>query len=229
MIADATGSQKEALLAFSRDNAPPALDVGCGAGEKTSYIADHLGPTVGIDPDTRLIRAAHAKYSRGNLSFRVARAESLCFAAASFMTVFFNESLHHVPVDRQVEALHEGHRVLTARGRLIITEPIQGSGTFGQILKLYLDEKEQKQKALKALETVMATAFRLQARSDIRVEYRYQGFEDFYTFYAMTRPEAGANPALKSETRERFDRCRRNSVGDTILDYNATVWRLVKS
>ena len=46
MRVDATGSQKSLLLRFIRHGIQAALDVGCGAGEKTALIAGHVATTV---------------------------------------------------------------------------------------------------------------------------------------------------------------------------------------
>ena len=131
-----------------------ALDVGCGTGEKTSFIARHTGDTVGIDPDAGHVQKAQARYGGRHICFQVARAEALCFAFASFDAVFFNQSLHHEQAECQEAALREGHRVLKPRGRMLIVEPIHGSGTLGRTLRLYLDEKAQEQHAIRAIKAV---------------------------------------------------------------------------
>ncbi len=228
MIADATGSQAKTIREFLKDGGLAGLDVGCGIGAKTAFIARHVAGTVGIDPNRGDVREAQNRYGGRRLSFLVARAQALCFADGSFDAVFFNESLHHVPVDRQTAALREGHRVLRPRGRMLITEPVHGSGSFGQILKLYLDEAAQKQHAIKAIEAAINDGFALRARTEIQIQYRFHGFDDFYAAYRMSRPEAAANAALKRDIRARFDRCPRNAVGDTLIDYTASVWHLVK-
>ena len=228
MIADATGSQTDALRGFIGNGLHTALDVGCGTGEKTALIARDIGTTIGIDPDTGQIRQAHARHGGERLCFRVARAEALCFCEAAFEAVLFNESLHHVPVDRQAEALREAHRVLKPRCGLLITEPIHGSGSLGRELKLYLEEKTQEQKAVEAIEAVMAAEFELRAQTVIRIEYHFAGFEEFYGFYAMTRPEAGSDMALKEIVRAGFERCPRKAQGHTVIDYAASVWHLLK-
>lgn len=228
MITDATGSQAKTIREFLKDGALAALDVGCGIGAKTSFIARHVKGTLGIDPNPGDVREAQNRYGGRHLSFLVARAEMLCFADGSFDALFFNESLHHVPVERQADALCEGRRVLQPRGRMLITEPVHGSGVLGQILKLYLDEAVQKQHAVKAIETVMQDGFALRARTDIVIQYRFHGFEEFYDVYRLSKPEAAADAALKRDIRVRFGRCPRNAAGDILIDYTAAVWYLVK-
>ena len=105
-----------------------------------------------------------------HLAFLTARAETLCFTAASFDAVFFNESRHHVLADHQLSALRESHRVLKPRGRMRIVEPIHGSGALGQTLQLYLEENGPEQSAIEFIEAVAKDAFALEARSVIRIE-----------------------------------------------------------
>ncbi len=229
MIADATGSQEKTIRAFLRDGVRAALDVGCGTGAKTARIAQQTGETFGIDPDAGHVRKAQTRHGGRHLCFQTARAEALCFAAASFDAVFFNESLHHVPAAHQQAALRESHRVLKSRGRMLIIEPIHGSGALGRILGLYLEEKEQEDSAAAAIEAVLNARFDLQAGSEIIVEDGFASFEDFFECLLSTRPEARSDSVLKLDLRTRFKRCHRNARGITIIDYAAFVWHLVRN
>ncbi len=229
MIADATGSQQKTIRAFLRDGVRSALDVGCGTGEKTARIAQQTDETVGIDPDTGHVRKAQARHGRRYLCFLTARAEALCFTAASFDAVFFNQSLHHVPAAHQHAALRESHRVLKPRGRMLVIEPIHGSGALGRTLRLYLEEKEQEASAAAAIEAVLNAEFELQTRSEIIVEDGFAAFEDFFECFQTSRPEAGSDRGLKQDLKRRFQRCHRNPRGITIIDYAACVWHLVRA
>lgn len=98
------------------------LDVGCGPGNLTAYIADLVGErgeVVGLDPSAERIALARetALAGRPNLSFHVGRAEDLAaFAAASFDVLYCNSTLHWVA--DQPRALREFGRVLRPGGRL---------------------------------------------------------------------------------------------------------------
>ena len=155
MIADFTGTQRQIILRYIIDCASSVLDVGCGDGEKTFYISPHVQWSVGIDPDENIVKIARNKYNSNNLEFQVAQAESLPFSNSSFAAILFNQTLHHVPIEKQIKALKESHRVLQFKGRLLITEPIYGSGSFGQMWKLNDDEKKRKQNAINAIESVI--------------------------------------------------------------------------
>ncbi|KAK7932527.1 methyltransferase domain-containing protein [Apiospora marii] len=98
------------------------LDVGCGPGNLTAYLADLVGErgtVVGIDPSPERIALAQetAVAGRENLSFHVGRAEDLHpFDTASFDAVYCNSTLHWVA--DQPRALREFGRVLAPGGRL---------------------------------------------------------------------------------------------------------------
>ena len=76
---------------------------------------------------------------------------------------------------------------------------------------------------------MLKSEFELKAQSMIQIEDSYTGFEEFYDFFLATRPEAGTDTALKRVVRKRFRRCRRDLEGNTIIDYAASVWQLVKA
>ncbi len=229
MIVDGAGNWSDVLLNFPHRGVHAALDVGCGAGVKTAQIAGHIKTTVGVDPDADQVCSARARFSGGGLYFGVGRAETLCFTAGSFDVVFFNESLHHVPVAHQVDALHESCRVLRPQGRVLIVEPIHGSGALGRTLKLYLGEKPQARSAAEAIASVLRRDFTLEDRSVIRVAYRFAGLEAFLDFLRASRPDEGAAQHRKRDIQARFDRCERDREGATIVDYDATVWQMVKT
>lgn len=227
MIADYTGCQKETILKFGVHKAGAVLDVGCGDGDKTAHIAQHVQSVVGIDPYEKAIRLARRRHPSPALAFLAAQSEALCFARASFDTVLFNESLHHVPVDRQVDALKEAQRVLTPGGRLLITEPRHGSGTFAGILKFFPDEAAQKQAARGAVDSVTDAGFNLSFKKEIQIVYHCQGFDDLLAYCAMPSP-GDRWEDLRPQVRHQLKQCPQSATGAFFLDYTATVWLLVK-
>ncbi|KAI1848737.1 hypothetical protein JX266_005596 [Neoarthrinium moseri] len=104
------------------------LDVGCGPGNLTSYLADLVGDNgkvVGIDPSKERIDIA-LKLATPNLLFHVGVAEDLSsFKSESFDIVFINSTLHWV--QDQPLALREAARVLKPGGRVGISG---GSGDY---------------------------------------------------------------------------------------------------
>lgn len=59
MLADYSESQKAAIVKFGIDKAGAAIDVGCGIGEKTHYIAERVNFAVGVDPNEKLKGGIH--------------------------------------------------------------------------------------------------------------------------------------------------------------------------
>jgi arsenite methyltransferase len=97
------------------------LDVGCGTGRLTRWIAAKLEPdgaAVGIDPLVDRIAIARARSARA--SFEVGRAEDLsAFSNESFDAVCLSAVFHWVP--DKAKALAEVRRVLRPGGRMGLT------------------------------------------------------------------------------------------------------------
>lgn len=113
------------------------LDLGCGTGRLTRWIAERLGPkgcVVGIDPLDERIRIARAH--GGSVRFEVGRAEALgAFDDASFDAVCMSSVLHWVP--DKAKALAEIRRVLRSGGRLgatTIPHELSRAGTVARVL-----------------------------------------------------------------------------------------------
>ncbi|MCJ1424236.1 hypothetical protein MMC29_002123 [Sticta canariensis] len=98
------------------------LDLGCGPGNLTAYLAKVVGgngSVVGVDPSKERITIALEKAAH-NLSFTEGKAEDLSrFPSASIDVVFVNSTLHWV--EDQPAALKECARVLKPGGRLGIS------------------------------------------------------------------------------------------------------------
>jgi ubiquinone/menaquinone biosynthesis C-methylase UbiE len=228
MIADRTGSQQDIILSLGIKDANSVLDVGCGNGEKTFFISQHVKRLVGIDPDKNMINAAKTNFGRKNLDFQVGQAESMTFPSSSFDSVLFNESFHHIPIERQIEAINESCRVLEAKGKLLITEPIYGKGSFEEILKFYNEERESRQNAIQAIETSADNGFKIDIKKEIHIEYSCKGFDDLYQNNIKTKLYANWNDSDKQDIINILRRCNKTPEGDCIIDYFASVWLLTK-
>ena len=229
MIFDCTGTQNETILRLAVcDPSVRVLDVGCGDGQKTACIARHARFVFGVDPDENCVRTAESRHAEDNLRFQAAGAESLCFADASFDSVLLNESLHHVPADRQSQALRECLRVLRTGGRLLILEPVHGSGSSGRILKIFNHEKACRQSAIDAIEGANASGFELVSKTQIRAAFSCHGFDDLYAYYTMSEPDQRWGEKDRLRLKNRLESCPRDSQGDYLIDYRDYVWLLIK-
>jgi ubiquinone/menaquinone biosynthesis C-methylase UbiE len=122
--------EPEARLAIADLHLPPGsrgLDVGCGVGLYTQWLAEAIGPhgqVLGIDPSAeRLATARHLigqNLPTTRLEFRQGDGTALAAADESFDWVWCGDVLHHI--DQPVVALKEFRRVLRPGGRIIIKE-----------------------------------------------------------------------------------------------------------
>jgi len=100
------------------------LDLGCGTGELTAFIAilvgEKEGRVCGVDVSEERIRdARRLEKDHANISFSQGSAENIPHPDGSFDVVFFNATIHWV--DNQLKALQECLRVLRPGGRLVLT------------------------------------------------------------------------------------------------------------
>ena len=125
------GHEDDVLPLFYRllpDGARRALDVGCGEGRVTRELRRRGHEALGVDVSAPLVELARARDAEGD--YRVAAAEQLPFAAASFdLVVAFNVLMN---VDEPPRAIEEAARVLGSGGRLCasIVHPIASSGEW---------------------------------------------------------------------------------------------------
>ena len=76
---DITSSLRRALWETLIGNQQLVLDIGCGDGQITGYLAEHSKRVFGLDPDIRIIEKAQKSNIQKNLHLLVCRAEALCF------------------------------------------------------------------------------------------------------------------------------------------------------
>jgi 2-polyprenyl-3-methyl-5-hydroxy-6-metoxy-1,4-benzoquinol methylase len=99
------------------------LDIGCGAGYGSAYLADHGARHVtGIDASATAIEFSQHSFQRPNLVFRRLPAKDLsALAPGSFDFVFTSNALEHIPdVSRVIRA---ARRLLTPAGRMLAAVP----------------------------------------------------------------------------------------------------------
>ncbi len=120
-------------LGLPRDSR--GLDVGCGVGLYTVWLADVVGPqggVVGIEPSAERVEAARAlvghSYPATRLEFRPGDATALPFLDAAFDWIWCGDVLHHV--QETGRALSEFRRVLRPGGRVIVKESQLLHGLF---------------------------------------------------------------------------------------------------
>jgi O-antigen biosynthesis protein len=97
------------------------LDVACGEGYGSSFMADIARSVIGVDIADEAVQHASAAYKKSNLTFRQGSAIALDFANASFDVVVSFETIEHLA--EQAQMLAEIRRVLRPDGCLVISSP----------------------------------------------------------------------------------------------------------
>jgi SAM-dependent methyltransferase len=134
------------------------LEAGCGAGRLLAWLARQGAAPIGLDPDPAQLARARAEAPGVPLVAGVG--EALPFASGSMGLVLYFNSLHHVPMDRQWQALAEAARVLQSGGELLVVEPLPEGGQFA-LLQPVEDETEVRREAFRALHAAGALGLRM--------------------------------------------------------------------
>lgn len=99
------------------------LDIGCGTGHPSLYIAKDVGSIIGIDKSERMIEIARNRLRRSgsdNAIFKVGDAESLEFPDESFDAIILCGSL--ATLSNKKKSLQEIKRVLRKHGKVACIE-----------------------------------------------------------------------------------------------------------
>lgn len=106
------------------------LDLGCGAGETSVYLALQGAEVDALDISPEMVEVAKrlAELHKVGMKFHTGVAEHLPFEDGSFDLVFGNGVLHHVDL---VPALKEIRRVLKPGGKAAFIEPLKHNPVIG--------------------------------------------------------------------------------------------------
>src|SRR5687768_13057619 len=99
------------------------LDIACGEGYGTAYLAGFAQKIYGADIAPDAIQHAKAKYDTGNIEFLVASATQIALETESFDTIVSFETLEHLTAADQELFIREAVRLLKPGGVLIISTP----------------------------------------------------------------------------------------------------------
>ena len=114
------------------------LELGCGWGRSSIFLARQGAKVTGVDigPDLILAAQALAKANRVECDFQTADIVKLPFPDGSFDAVFGVTILHHLSQTDVDLALAETARVLRSWGKAVFIEPVENSRTFDFIQNL---------------------------------------------------------------------------------------------
>ncbi|MHB8457092.1 MAG: glycosyltransferase, partial [Acidimicrobiales bacterium] len=102
------------------------LDIGCGVGYGSKYLAKEGTTVVGIDVAPEALDVARKRYSGPGVAFALADGARLPFNSASFDAVTCLEAIEHF--DHPDQHLAEVVRVLRADGVYAVSTPQPGTG-----------------------------------------------------------------------------------------------------
>lgn len=108
------------------------LDIGCGTNK---LVRSYIGKGVGVDV-----------FQWGDVDFVVDNSANLPFESETFDTVTLLASLNHIP--NREEVLREANRLLTDKGKIIVTMIPPGISRIWHFLRLPWDA-DQKERGMK--------------------------------------------------------------------------------
>jgi len=95
------------------------LDIGCGAGTNSVFLAKYGFDVMGIDISSTAIKIAkqRAKEARVKVKFLVENAYSLKFVKNSFGFIFDRGCFHHIPIEYRDIYVKQNHTLLRNKGK----------------------------------------------------------------------------------------------------------------
>lgn len=167
------------------------LEVGCGDGRLTAFLAKKAGNVTAIDPEENQIKTAKAAIQ--GVDFQIGYGEALAFPEESFDLVFFSYSLHHQDCST---ALSEASRVLKAKGEILIIEPTVDSEYTKLVTVFQNEEPALLKKAQKAMEPLIQSL----SRQEAFVTHHFFDTEEVFLDHYIT--SYGGGSALDKDRQE---------------------------
>jgi SAM-dependent methyltransferase len=108
-----------------------ALDIGCGLGTETAYLAAQGWKAVGVDLSEAAL--GRARQAHGGVSFTRADALALPFPAGVFDVALDRGCFHYLSPARWPDYAAEAWRVLRPGGRLLLRACLASQGTRNDV------------------------------------------------------------------------------------------------
>lgn len=183
------------------------LELGCGKAEKTRTLAEtgRVREILALEVDDIQHARNLAAPPIPLVHFAHGGAEAIPAEEASIDIVLMFKSLHHVPVPLMDQALNEISRVLKPGGIAWISEPVY-AGEFNDILRLFHDEKEVREKTFAAIcRAVDSGHLALERQLFFNTRSYFDDFEQFDTrMIRVTHSNHALSPALYETVRAQF-------------------------
>jgi ubiquinone/menaquinone biosynthesis C-methylase UbiE len=131
------------LHSIEINNAKSILDIGCGLGDMTRWMANEFpnASVLGIDADSELIDEAQSRNTStsklNNLDYKVVEIENLNELGKSFDIVYCRFVLRHL--ENSTKILEDIKNILTPNGQCVIIESILNAYICDKYEKTYTD------------------------------------------------------------------------------------------
>lgn len=115
---------KEAENALEIKEGDNILDVGCGSGLFSHFLANYPGTHVtAIDANPNALEFARAKYSNTNLEFKLGLLDELNLPQNSFDKIVFLEVIEHISLEQGKQIMKTFAQLLKPGGKVVISTP----------------------------------------------------------------------------------------------------------
>lgn len=181
------------------------VDVGCGDGAFSRLMTRHGAKVIGIEPNPEQLEKAMQADPAGGETYGQAQAEDLPMKGASKDIVVLVNSLHHVDVDKQRDALKEAARVLKDRGLVYICEPL-AEGSHFQLMQPVHDETVVRAKAYEVIQGAAELGLAPVSEQTFSHTARYADFDAFRGRITTINPRCvGTFDKLDAQLRQAFE------------------------
>ena len=167
------------------------IDVGCGDGWLTRWLAKAGAHVTGIEVSPRQLAKARAIEPVADETYMTGIAEDLPLRNRSADIVIFYNSFHHVDALGQPWALKEAARVLKHGGILYVSEPLP-EGPYFQLMKPAHDETLVRQQAQNTLRHAPEFGLLLERQLTHLDTVRFKNFQAFHDRITTINTEARA-------------------------------------
>ena len=194
------------------------LDIGCGDGALTRFLAREGAVVTGIEPGAGMLAAARAEPRAGGEDYVEAGGEDLPFGDGSIDAIVYLNALHHVPTTAMSPALDEAARVLKPGGALLVIEPL-AQGDYFSVTRRVEDETEVRAAAYDALRKATGKKLRETREEIYLTPFKYADFEAFARRMVAVDPARAASVERHRETlRAEFERLGRRGPDGFTFD-----------
>lgn len=114
----ALGTLRAEILSQAWPCGPRVVDLGCGTGYLTAWLAERSGEVIGVDHSERMLEEARGSVPAAE--FRQGELDALPLAEAEVHAAFANLVWHHVP-DHDAAA-REVHRIVKPGGHVVVSD-----------------------------------------------------------------------------------------------------------